>query len=61
MIEQRTHMSQIPAQAGVVAARAAGRVRTAPFTVAAAFCSPVLTTTDKSGGIPTPHRRPPIE
>lgn len=62
MIEQRTHKSQTPAQTGVVAARAArGRVRIAPLAVAAAFCSSVLTTTDMSGGIPTSHRRPPIE
>jgi hypothetical protein len=60
VIEQRTHMSQNPAQSGVVAARAAGRVRMAPNGAPVAFCTSVLTTTD-ADGIPTPHRRPPIE
>lgn len=59
MIEQRTHMSQIPALAGVAAARAA-RIRTAPRTGGFAFCISVLTTTD-AGDVPNPHRRPPIE
>jgi hypothetical protein len=60
MIRQCTHMSQTPALPGVVATRAAGRVRTAPVAALAAFCSSVLIATD-AGGITTPHRRPPIE
>ena len=58
MIRQCTHMSQTPAQTGVVATRAAGRVRLAPVAAPAAFCSTVRIAT---GGITTPHRRPPIE
>ena len=59
MIEQRTLMSQNPAQSGV-ATRAAGRVRLAPNGAPVAFCTSVLTTTG-ADGITTPHRRPPIE
>ena len=61
MIMQRTHMTQTPAQAGV-GARAATRIRTAPFAAWDTFCSSVLTTpTTDAGGVLTPHRRPPIE
>jgi hypothetical protein len=58
--EQRTHMSQTQAPTGVVAARAAVRLRTAPVAALRGFCTPVFTTTN-AGGIPTPIRRPPIE
>ena len=60
MINQRTLMSQTPAQSGVVAARATGRVRLAPTGVWVAFCTAVLATTG-ADPITTPHRRPPIE
>jgi hypothetical protein len=60
VINQRALMSQTPAQSGVVAARAAGRVRLAPNGAPVAFCTAVLTTTG-AGAITTPHRRPPIE
>lgn len=56
MTEQRALTMQMPAPAGVAAAR----VRTAPITALVAFCNAVLTTTD-AGGVITPHRRPPIE
>ena len=59
MTEQQTHMSQIPAGAGI-AARAAWRPRTAPLAAGVAFCSSVFTPTD-AGGTLISHRRPPIE
>lgn len=59
MIKQQTHMSQVPAGAGI-AARAAWRPRTAPLAAGVAFCSSVFIATD-AGGTLTSHRRPPIE
>ena len=60
MIEQRTHMSQTQAPTGVVATRAAARLRTAPLAAFRGFCTPVFTTAN-AGGIPTLIRRPSIE
>lgn len=60
MIDQRAHITQTPAMAGVAAARPVVRVRTAPITAPVAFCNSVLTTTD-AGGVITLYRRPPIE
>jgi hypothetical protein len=56
VIEQRIHMSQIPALAGVAAARAVVRVRKAALAAGNGFCTAVFVSS-----IPTPDRRPPIE
>jgi len=61
MIDQRAHITQTPAMAGVAAARPVVRVRTAPITAPVAFCNSVLTPTTDAGGVITVYRRPPIE